>query len=301
VTASFSIVSRKKYRGCDAALQGASIMDVAEDCYGRQKKINLLRSLITEKRPQRILDIGCGTGTMLTRPLAEAFPEVEVVGVDTDVSSIVWANARANPSNLSFSTPSDLLERGSFDIVIASEVLEHVEEPLLFLDSLRAYLSNDGRVILTTPNGYGPFEAVMFVAVLLHGPLLKRRLAEFWRSGGAASCYELAKQTLAISPHVNFFRLPELRDLFASSGLHIEQYRPTTLLAGPGIGSLLHAFNAIEWNARICDMLPHWCASGWMFVLKPAEPDVRHEWHRGPISRLRRELNLTRWRAAQSI
>lgn len=39
-----------------------------------------------------------------------------------------------------------------FDSIVAGELIEHLENPYAFLRSLRGYLADDGKVILSTPN-----------------------------------------------------------------------------------------------------------------------------------------------------
>lgn len=274
--------------------------DVQENCYGHRKRLRFVEQLVAERRPRRILDVGCGTGARLTCPLAARFPEIAVIGIDPDPASIAWANSQPHPANLTFSHPAALPPESRFDLVIASEVLEHIEEPQAFLASLRSYLLPDGTLMLSLPNGYGPFEILSFVAMLLHGPALKRLLAKLRQRASALACsgQEPAKVTLAVSPHVNFFQFSQLRSLLAAVGLAIERYQPTTFLAGPGVDTVLRACNAIDWNARICKRLPPWCASDWMFVLRPAEPVETCPWRRGALSRFRRSLNLRRWGVA---
>jgi SAM-dependent methyltransferase len=42
--------------------------------------------------------------------------------------------------------------KGVYDVVIATEVIEHIHEPLEFLDTVLALLKPGGRAIITTPN-----------------------------------------------------------------------------------------------------------------------------------------------------
>jgi 2-polyprenyl-3-methyl-5-hydroxy-6-metoxy-1,4-benzoquinol methylase len=46
------------------------------------------------------------------------------------------------------------------DLVIAGEVIEHVDDPGSFLDAMGALLAPDGVIILTTPNASGLLSAV---------------------------------------------------------------------------------------------------------------------------------------------
>ena len=62
-----------------------------ETTYGDAKRLAFLRRIIEARTPAQILDIGCGTGTRVTRPLADAFPSVRFLGVDADETSIAWA------------------------------------------------------------------------------------------------------------------------------------------------------------------------------------------------------------------
>jgi len=43
-----------------------------------------------------------------------------------------------------------------FDVVVAGDVLEHVDNQGLFLDNIRRHLKSDGVLILTTPNAKWP-------------------------------------------------------------------------------------------------------------------------------------------------
>ena len=87
----------------------------------------------------RILDVGCGPGTISTG-LARAVPEGEVVAIDLseDVLSIAREHAaEAGVENIRFETASiyDLpYEEGSFDTVYAHQVLQHLSAPV---DALR--------------------------------------------------------------------------------------------------------------------------------------------------------------------
>src|SRR5262249_16605180 len=64
---------------------------------------------------------------------------------------------------------------GRFDAVVASEVLEHIGDPAAFLGLLGRCLRRNGLLILTVPNGYGPFEIDSHLYEAL------RRVPGFWR------------------------------------------------------------------------------------------------------------------------
>lgn len=275
----------------------APLPDPAIDAVGYGKRLDFVAGEIAATRPRRVLDMGCGTGLMLTAPLAALFPDIEFVGVDDDRASIAWANQHIRSANLGFLDSSDLAPEQSFELVIASEVLEHVDAPGAFLAFLATRIPAAGRLVITVPNGNGPSEIMAFaeavtylcgIQALLGG--LKRKL--LGQAGGAAG-----SATLAISPHVQFFGRGDLDRLFAEAGLRVVAFRARTLLCGWLLDSLVRTAALGRANAAWADALPAWCASDWMFVLErdPAAVIPRQGWRRGRLAVWRRRLTLRRW------
>lgn len=88
---------------------------------------------------QRVLDIGCGYGAV-ARSVARARPASTVVGVDYDDGRLAQARSSDNPANLSFvkSDATKSVPDGPWDIVILSNVLEHIHDRPGFLRALIA-------------------------------------------------------------------------------------------------------------------------------------------------------------------
>jgi ubiquinone/menaquinone biosynthesis C-methylase UbiE len=108
----------------------------------------LLREL---RRGDRALDLGAGTGDF-TAIMTEA--GAEVVGVD--VAEAALARARSRHPELEFRlTPIEgplPFEDNSFDLVWASEVIEHVADTARWLSEVIRVLVPRGRLLLTTPD-----------------------------------------------------------------------------------------------------------------------------------------------------
>jgi SAM-dependent methyltransferase len=268
-------------------------MSLPEDSYGRAKRFDFVATTIMARRPRDILDIGCGAGTQLTAPLAEAFPGIAVTGVDQDARSLAWARAHGAARNLSFLAPAELAPDRRFDLVIASEVLEHVADPMTFLNQLTARLAPGGRLVLTIPNGYGVFEWMALAEVLLNLTGIQAVLRRLKRR--RHDRVDDLPTTLANSPHVNFFSFGELDGLFTAAGLSVERYRARTALCGYLVDSLIRHDRLVAWNARIADRLPVWCASDWMFELQLLRPARATAWRRGVWASWRKRLNERRW------
>jgi SAM-dependent methyltransferase len=275
-------------------------MSPAEDAYGLSKRFAFCEELIAVRRPAFVVDLGCGTGENLTRPLAERFPEVRFLGIDDDPDSIRQARQGGELPNLSFGGPDELAKARRAEIVVASEVIEHVESPEQFLSAAAEHLAADGRVVVTLPNGYGPFELASLVEVLLRLSGVFALLRWIKRSliGGGSSAQ--GRGTLAASPHISFFSYREIVDVFARSGLEVERYRGRTVLCGFGLDNLVAAMRLGSWNARVADALsPRW-VSDWMFVLKRAAARDVGPYRRGPVTRWRRRINERCWGARDS-
>ena len=102
------------------------------------------------RRGDRALDLGCGAGEF-TAVLAEAGARA----VGADVAEAALTRARAHHPELDFRLiPIDgplPFEDNAFDLVWASEVIEHVADTGRWLSELRRVLAPRGRLLLTTP------------------------------------------------------------------------------------------------------------------------------------------------------
>ena len=105
------------------------------------------------------LDIGCGGG-ILSERLSRL--GARVTGIDASESSINVAKQHSIKSRLEINyrciTTTDLLKNekekflNKFDIVIASEVIEHVNERKVFLSDISKLCRSGGLVVFTTIN-----------------------------------------------------------------------------------------------------------------------------------------------------
>lgn len=150
------------------------------------------------------LDLGCGDGGTSGVYLAEH--SQSYVGVDVSETAIKIAQARGfnamqidDASVLPFDT-------GSFDVVICSEVLEHLFEPYLAAAEAYRVLRPRGRLIVTVPNAaYWRDRVDALLGVWQPGGDDRGR-AEPWRS-----------------PHIRFFRPVTLKRMLLGVGFdHVE-------------------------------------------------------------------------------
>lgn len=103
------------------------------------------------RRGGRLLDVGCGAGTFL-RAAARAGWVAEGVEVSATAAE---HNRAAGFKVFNGELAEARYPEGHFDVVIASEVLEHVAEPREMLREILRVLRPGGLLWATTPNGRG--------------------------------------------------------------------------------------------------------------------------------------------------
>ena len=100
-----------------------------------------------------ILDIGCGGG-LISEPMARLGGNV--TGIDAGEKNIKIAYLHSKKSNLKInylnSSPEQLTEKEKFDIILNLEVVEHVDDLDLYLQSCYDLLKTNGLMFTATIN-----------------------------------------------------------------------------------------------------------------------------------------------------
>src|SRR5260221_4434906 len=103
-------------------------------------------------RRKRVLDAGCGAGygsAELARTAAGG------LGIDRSAEAVAFARAQYAAANVRFEQADCLalpVADGSIDLVVAFEVIEHLEDWRGFLREARRVLAASGQFIVSTPN-----------------------------------------------------------------------------------------------------------------------------------------------------
>jgi len=111
------------------------------------------------KKPSlRILDIGCGAGTL---SFYLANKGHNVLGIDISSKAIKECNASKKAlglKNTDFQRVDfpDRIPNGKFDVIIFTEVIEHLEDDKKALQSIYKLLKPNGLMILSTPSDTAP-------------------------------------------------------------------------------------------------------------------------------------------------
>ncbi|HJX84357.1 MAG TPA: methyltransferase domain-containing protein [Candidatus Angelobacter sp.] len=248
----------------------SSIPDVLtqENLWGYKNRLEFVDEQCLSRFSHRnvsVLDVGCGNGSYLAIPLS--LRGYDVTGVDPHQKSITRAVSFG--SDVEFFCGACAEIRAKFNVVILSEVLEHLHHPEALLADAVKRMAPGGLMIVTVPNGYGEFEIDSRIYYGLHLDRAKNSFYALRRRlvGKLPPVPDLAA-TDDTSGHVQRFTLARIRNLFAAHGLVIACTRGTSFISGPIVCSTIaHIPGFMRWNVAISKGLPLILSSGWMFSL----------------------------------
>ena len=196
--------------------------------YNKAEDIKRLKfisdNLPNNRTPLKILEVGCGNGN-ISYQLARYGHDV--TGVDISQTTINTAIDRfGDTSGLHFKVANaeelNPSENEKYDVIVCSEVLEHLHQPKKLTLNFKNLLNEKGLAIITVPNGYGPREVFITKPMqkLMTGkgllPKLIIRLKTLF--GYKGNTQQTSAEYLE---HIQFFSMKKLKRLAKSSGFVI--------------------------------------------------------------------------------
>jgi SAM-dependent methyltransferase len=115
----------------------------------RRILLQILNRYLGERQPdeRQILDVGCGTGTMLSYLASYG----QAQGVDVDEEAVGYCHERGLLDvRLGAAATLPFLD-GSFDLVTALDVLEHLDDDTAALREIGRVLRPGGQLLMTVP------------------------------------------------------------------------------------------------------------------------------------------------------
>lgn len=115
---------------------------------------NLLRIIhkyIRDMNKARILEVGTGSGFLISF-LEKKYPNFFLMGLEYDHRLVDLSNHKLNHSVVVQGNAENFHDIGSFDLVVSSQVIEHLYSPNDFVSSVKSVLTKNGILIFTTPN-----------------------------------------------------------------------------------------------------------------------------------------------------
>ncbi len=176
-------------------------------------KEHIISDLMGSLNGKTVLDIGCGCGVfsrLSYRKGAEVFT--------LDFSPIMTKYVKKTTPNLKVVQASGehlCFRRGMFDVILALDVIEHLDNPIFLLQEISRILKDDGKVILTTDNTQALGVFRMFAW------FYSRLLYLFFKSLPRPPKFS---QRHHKSTHVKEYSVDEIRHFLGQTDLRIETY-----------------------------------------------------------------------------
>ena len=161
------------------------------------------------KTDSRLLEIGCGAGNLLLQAAVRgSYP----VALDLARQALTFVRSRLREAQSGLEAPRDFmclqsvgellpLADRSFECILLSEVIEHLEAPQVSIKEAARVLRPGGRLLVTTPN----YRSLW--------PLMER----------VVDLLNMAPK-MAGEQHISRFHPASLKQLLIKAGLHIEYF-----------------------------------------------------------------------------
>jgi glycosyltransferase involved in cell wall biosynthesis/SAM-dependent methyltransferase len=174
-------------------------------------------------RTLRMLDAGCGDGYWLHR--FAPVEGIELTGLDYNPVRVERAKQAAPHAQIHLGDIVEFVTEEPFDIILLSQVIEHVEDDVGLLERVRTLLNEDGVLILGTPNE----------ASSLH-QLRRQRLGESYKTD-----------------HVHFYMESDICARLQQAGFRIDRVMREPFFIGTD--DLYYSLLGTEWGLGLLELM----------------------------------------------
>ena len=171
---------------------------------------NYYKFLERRTKGRTLLDIGSGPGHFLACGKKRGW---KTIGIEPSAPAARYSNKRGLTTVNDFFTYDRAKKLGTFDVVHAAMVLEHVPDPTGFIVDMKKMLKKGGHIAVFCPNDYNPLQRILRV---------EHRFKPWW---------------VVPKHHLNYFSIESMKRLLSRLGFTVEDVLgtyplETFLLAG---------------------------------------------------------------------
>jgi 2-polyprenyl-3-methyl-5-hydroxy-6-metoxy-1,4-benzoquinol methylase len=228
-----------------AGVRAADVGEGGRDRYYTGDRPDIRLNIPVSAR--RVLDVGCGAGTLgavLKEETGAAVVGIEVFEEAADIAQTrLDAVLRLDLQRLESLPYPD----GYFDAMTFGDVLEHMHDPHGLLRTLRRYLADDGTIVCSIPN-------------LKHWSVLFQLIVR--------DRFTYADKGLLDRTHVHFFTLEEIGELLDATGFQVTAMQANRVEECPPEVATLAQF-AAQFGADADDVLQRLNAYQYVVTARP--------------------------------
>ncbi len=270
-----NIIDNEKESTYKFDISGRETVDFVLKCINEHKEKYRLDTI-------NVLDVGCGTG-QLTR-LIGADPRTKILAFDIDDASLNLARTSSkNLYNINYinSSVEDFTSEEKYDIILLTQVLDHIVDPTALIKKIRNYLCDNGKIIIGISNGYGPYE----VSKKLFPKMKKKFFSKkSFKNSNIKKLQLLPFTCNNNSPHIHKYSIPKLRKLLGDCGFKIVKLKKLTFLL-PAFPFSILFYNTSNRVSRfferidssIAKLLPASFSSNWYLLCDKTSGDNLYE------------------------
>jgi len=112
-----------------------------------RKEISFINEIVSDEVEKKIIDIGCGSGEISSQ-FSDYYNKYGL-----EVSKLAADKAKQYIDNVYIGTlESDTYPEQFFDVVFSYHVIEHIINPILFVENIKKIMKTHGKLVLATPN-----------------------------------------------------------------------------------------------------------------------------------------------------
>ncbi len=121
---------------------------------------------------KRVLHLGCtnwpytleatDAGTLLHKDLADVSSELYGFDFDQEGIDVLAAQGFDNLFRADLEKLEEVAIDQQFDVIIAGEMIEHLNNPGLFLNGIKRFMNPDTRLVITTVNAYSGMRFLIY-------------------------------------------------------------------------------------------------------------------------------------------
>jgi len=169
--------------------------DTQEDLAWWMATYNNYYSLLEKHtKGRKILDVGSGPGHFLLCGKKRGW---DVIGFEPSVEAWKYSKGRKLQVVNNFFNYETAKQYGPFDVIHASMVLEHVPDPISFVEDMKKLLKPNGVVAIFCPNDYNPLQEIL---------QKKLKFKPWW---------------VVPTHHLNYFDVFSMKKLLTKTGLDV--------------------------------------------------------------------------------